>query len=522
MAAFYCRFMSPENKIVFNTAILYGRMLVTIGISLYATRLILNNLGANDYGLYNVVGGIVAMLSFLNAAMTISTQRYLSFNMGTGDRIKIKRVLGNSMLIHIVLGLLLVIIFESLGTYFIETKLNIEPERIYAAKMIFHFTVISGFVSIASVPYDAVVNAHENMVFVASVNILESVFKLAVAVLLTYVWQDKLVVYGLLTMAVTILVCTIKQVYCYKRYSECSVNILKVYDLNLIREMSSFAGWNLFGVICGLSRSQGIAVLLNLFFSTIVNAAYSIANQVNSQMSFLSMTMMKTVRPQMMKSEGAGDRQRMLRLSVFAGKFSFYLNAIVSIPMFIAMPQVLAFWLGQVPEYTVVFCRYMLILNLAQQFSMGIMAATQAVGNIKRYQLVVGSIQILTLPISYFALKAGYSAVSVMVSMVSLELVANYFRIYYFHAMTAFPVPVFLKEVVLTPLVPSTIVFLIAHGIYEYMELNSSIWHLAPFFAVIILLYLLFIYLIGISVQERRMIHSLTKTAFGKLIKVRD
>lgn len=514
--------MNAGNKIVLNTAILYGRMLVTIGISLYSTRLILSNLGASDYGLYNVVGGVIAMLSFLNAAMTTSTQRYLSFNMGVGDMVKIKRVLGNSILIHILLGLLLVVIFELLGSYFIETKLNIEPDRISAAKIIFHFTVISSFVSIISVPYDAVVNAHENMAFVALINILESVLKLVVAILLTYVLQDKLIVYGFLTMVSAVLIRIIKQVYCRRKYSECSVHIFKVYDWKLIKEMGSFASWNLFGVICGLSRSQGVAVVLNLFYSTVVNAAYSIANQVNNQMSFLSMTMMKTVRPQMMKSEGAGDRQRMLRLSVFAGKFSFYLNAIVSIPMFIAMPQVLNFWLGQVPEYTISFCRYMLVLNLTQQFSMGIMAATQAIGKIKRYQLVVGTVQILTVPISYFALKAGYSAESVMISTVSLEFVASYFRVYYFHVLTAFSVSQFLKEIVITPLIPSAILFLIARFTYEHIGLNSSIWHIAPFFIITILLYVMLIYLAGISIHERNMINNLVKMAFGKMVKVKN
>lgn len=514
--------MKPGNKIVFNTAILYGRMLITIGINLYATRLILGNLGASDYGLYNLVGGVVAMLSFLNAAMTTSTQRYLSFNMGSGNMEKVKRVLGNSMLIHTLLGFLLVAVFELVGIFFLETKLNIDPDRLSAARLIFHFTVIASFISIISVPYDAVINAHENMAFVALVNILESVFKLSIAVLLAFVLQDKLIVYGFLTMVSSILLRVIKQVYCRRRYQECSVRALQVYDWKLIMEMGSFAGWNLFGIICGLSRSQGVGVVLNLFYSTVMNAAYSIANQVNNQMSFLSMTMMKTVRPQMMKSEGSGNRQRMLRLSVFAGKFSFYLNAIVSIPMFITMPQVLEFWLGDVPPHTTAFCRYMLVLNLTQQFSMGIMAATQAIGNIKRYQFVVGTIQILTVPISYLALRAGYPPESVMVSTVALEFVASFFRIYFFHSLTAFSIPLFLKEIVLTPLIPSAVLFLAARLVYEQITLTSSIWHLVPFFAVTILFYVGLIYLAGIAPQERTLIHNLIKTVFGKMAKAKS
>ena len=509
--------MGSGKRIVVNTAILYGRMLITIGISLYATRLILNNLGASDYGLYSVVGGVIAMLSFFNAAMTTSTQRYLSYNMGTGDMATIKRVLGNSILIHAILGLLLVLIFEVLGIYFLETKLNIEPDRLSTAKMIFHFTVVSSFVSIVSVPYDAVVNAHENMAFVAVINILESVLRLTAAILLAFVLQDKLLVYGFLTMVSSILIRVIKQVYCRRKYQECSVRALHVYDRGLIKEMSSFAGWNLFGVICGLSRSQGVAVVLNLFYATVVNAAYAIATQVNNQMSFLSMTMMKTVRPQMMKSEGVGDRDRMLRLSVFAGKFSFYLNAIVSIPMFIAMPQVLDFWLGQVPEYTISFCRYMLVLNLTQQFSMGIMAATQAIGKIKIYQMVVGTVQILTVPLSYWALKKGYPVESVMIITLGLELVATCFRIHYFSIITRYPRFKFLKEVIFVPMFPAVLAFLCVGFYWENIDSGNGITNLIPFFVFSAVLYAGLIYVFGISSKEKAMVGTMLKTVTGKL-----
>ncbi|HWK98671.1 MAG TPA: MATE family efflux transporter [Parapedobacter sp.] len=514
--------MKPGNKIVFNTAILYGRMLITIGINLYATRLILGNLGASDYGLYSLVGGVVAMLSFLNAAMTTSTQRYLSYNMGSGNIDNIKRVLGNSMLIHTVLGLLLVVVFELVGLFFLETKLTIDPERLSAARLIFHFTVVASFISIISVPYDAVINAHENMTFVALINILESVLKLAIAVLLAFVLQDKLVVYGFLTMISSILLRVIKQVYCRKRYHECSVRPLRVYDRKLIGEMGAFAGWNLFGIICGLSRSQGVAIVLNLFYSTVMNAAYSIANQVNNQMSFLSMTMMKTVRPQMMKSEGAGDRRRMLRLSVFAGKFSFYLNSLISIPIFIAMPQILQFWLKAVPAHTVSFCRYMVVLTLVQQFSMGIMAATQATGRIKTYQLVVGTVQILTVPFSYWALKMGYPATSVMIIALGLEVVATCFRIYYFNVITHYPTFKFLKEVMLVPLFPAVLAFFCISFYWENINSGGSIMSLMSFFTFSAVLYSGLIYIVGTSSKEKEMVGAILKTLTGKLKALRN
>jgi len=514
--------MKAGNKIVYNTAILYGRMLVTIGISLYSTRLILANLGASDYGLFNVVAGVVSMLAFLNAAMATATQRYLSFHMGSGDMGKVRKIFGNSILIHFLLGLFLVLVFELIGTWFVENKLNISPDRLWTAKLLFQFTVISSFISIISVPYDAVVNAHENMTFVAVINILESVLRLGVGIILIFDWSDKLLIYGALTLSNAVLVRIIKRVYCRRKYEESKVSMRGELDRKMVRELLSFASWNLFGVICGLARSQGVAIVLNLFFGTVINAAYALANQVNNQMSFLSMTMMKTVRPQMMKSEGAGDRQRMLKLSIFAGKFSFYLNSLVSIPMFIAMPQVLQFWLENVPDYTIAFCRYIVVLNLIQQFSMGIMAATQAIGKIKTYQAVVGTVQILTVPFSYWALRMGYPAETVMMITVGLEFVASCFRIHYFKVLTCYPRFKFLKEVVFIPLIPAAIVFWCSEFYWKNIKSGSGIGDLLAFFTFSAIIYLGFIYIFGISTREKEMIRAMLKTLTGKFKVLRN
>lgn len=514
--------MSSGNKIVFNTAILYGRMLITIGISLYSTRLILANLGASDYGLFNVVAGVVSMLAFLNAAMAASTQRYLSFNMGSSDVNKVRKIFGNSILIHLLLGVFLVLIFELVGTWFIGNKLNISPDRLWTAKLLFQFTVISSFISIISVPYDGVINARENMAFVAVVNILESVLRLGIGIILVLDWSDKLLVYGILTLLSAVFIRLVKQIYCRRKYEETKASIRSEFDGKLVKELLSFASWSLFGVICGLARSQGVAIVLNMFFGTVINAAYSLANQVNNQMSFLSMTMMKTVRPQMMKSEGAGDRKRMLKLSIFAGKFSFYLNSLVSIPMLIAMPQILQFWLKEVPDNTASFCRYMVILNLVQQFSMGIMAATQAIGKIKTYQIVVGTVQILTIPVSYWALKTGYPAESVMTIALGLECVATCFRIYYFNVITHYPMLKFLKEVMFVPMLPAVLAFFCTSFYWKNIDSGNEISNLLPFFAFSGILYLGLIYVFGISSKEKEMVGTILKTVTGKLKTFRN
>lgn len=493
--------MRATNKIVFNTAILYTKMVVTVCISFYTTRVILNALGAGDFGIYNVVGGVIGMLGFMNAAMTASTQRHLSFEMGKKNISGIKKIFANSLVIHFALGLLLVLFFEVAGIYLLDQHLQIDPERLETAKMIFHFVVVSSFISIISVPYDAVVNAHENMVFVAITNILESVIRLAIAVYLTYSGFDKLLVYGFLVMISSILIRVIKRIYCLRSYKECHIKLRREYDFGAIRELTSFAGWNLFGSLCSIGRSQGISIVLNIFYGTVVNAAYGIANQVNGQLAFFSQTMMKTIRPQMMKSEGSGDRERMLKLSIVASKFSFYLFSFFLIPLFIEMPFVLKFWLKNVPENTVLFCRLIITLSLIMQLSMGIMSAIQSIGKVKIYQTIVGSIQLLTLPIGYIFLSFSYPVYSILVVALVLEVVATFFRVYYFNRITGFSIPVFIKEAVIVPILPFLLTVFFNFFIYEVLPYN--IFRLLLMLTASSLVYLILVYSIGVNKEER-------------------
>jgi len=235
-----------SQKIVFNTGITYGKAVFTSIISLYATRLVLQALGAEDFGLYNVVGGMIALLTFLNAAMTTATQRYLSFNLGKSDLDSVKRVFANSIVLHINIGHIVVILVEGFALYFIQNKLNVDPSRLETAKYILHFTVISTFITIISVPYDAVINAHENMSFLAVIGIFESILKLVVSVCLLYLSGDKLFIYGLLTMVSALIVRLIKRYYTLKSYEECKISLKEWYDPTEIRELTSFASWNVF------------------------------------------------------------------------------------------------------------------------------------------------------------------------------------------------------------------------------------------------------------------------------------
>lgn len=428
--------MQNTHRILFNTIITYAKSAITIVIALYSTRLILNTLGAADFGLFNVIGGLVGMLSFLNAAMATSTQRYISFNLGKNDITKVRSVFANSSILHYGIGILLAVTIELTGIYLINHQLEINPESLKTANLLFHFVVISTVISIISVPYDALINAHENMLFVAVVSIFETLLKLGIAISLSHTTWNKLVTFGFLTMLASIIIIAIKRVYSRNKYFETRVSLKKNFDINLIRELSSFAGWNLLGVLCYIGRNQGTAVILNLFFSTVVNASYGIANQVNGQLSFFSTTIMQAIQPQMVKSEGAGDRVKLIALAIFSSKISFFLLAFIAIPTYIELPFILKLWLTNIPEYTVIFCRSIIILTLILQLRTGITTATHAIGNIKKYQLLNSPIQLLSLPIGYMLFSYHYPPYSIILVSILTESIVLFLSINFFARLT--------------------------------------------------------------------------------------
>jgi O-antigen/teichoic acid export membrane protein len=429
-------------------------MLITIFISLYSTRLVLNALGAQDYGIFNLVGGVIAMLAFLNMAMTISTQRYMSFHLGSGDMEKLKAVFNSSILLHFIMGITLVALFELVGVYAFDHVLNMPADRIATAKTIFHFMVVSTFFTVASVPYDATLIARENMPLIAVLGVFEGLSKMAIAISLQYVSSDKLVVYGGLMAALTVLLLLIKRLYCSLKYEESKVKVRKYFDKNLLKEMFSYAGWNMFGAGSVVARNQAQAMILNVFFGAIINAAYGIANQVNAQLTYFSVTMLQSLNPQIIKSEGSGDRQRMLRLAMIASKFSFLLLSFFAIPVIIEAPFILKLWLKNVPDHTVILCRLIIVASLVNQLTQGLQVAIQSVGKIKVYQMVVSFLVIVNLPLSYLALKAGAPPQAVLIGAICTEIAAVTYRIFAAHRITGMSVSEYLSKVILRAIMP--------------------------------------------------------------------
>lgn len=498
--------MKSATKVTTNTAILYCRMLLTMGISLYSTRVVLGALGNVDYGIFNLIAGVIAMLSFLNAAMSTSTQRYLSFNQGKTDKNIQKKIFLNSLLLHFLIGVIIVIGLEAASLFLFTDFLNIPLERVPAAKVVFHFMTGTVFFTIISVPFSASLQAHENMILVAIVNIIEVLLKLFVAISLVQLTTDKLIIFSLLTAGISILSCLFYAFYCISKYDECKIKNIGTFDKNLIIELTSFAGWNLFGTLCSLGRSQGLAVLLNVFFGSAINASYAISNQVAGQLNNFSFTMLQALNPQIMKSEGSGDRQRMLRLSMIASKFSFFLLAIIAIPCIFEMNSILTLWLKNVPEYTVIFCSLILAGTLTNQLTIGLQSALQATGKIKQYQAVVGGILLSNLPIAYILLKLGLPSYSVLISFICVELIACICRLLFAKKIAGLDLIEYLNRVFLMELVPIFASVLTCYLLTTYVDVQFRFLLTGCFSALV---FLTAIYFFGLCPDEKELINGL-------------
>jgi len=501
-----------STRVAFNTMVLYAKMLITMGISLYSTRLVLHALGASDLGIFHLIAGVIAMLSFLKAAMTTSTQRFLSFHQGKKDIEMQHKVFTNSWVLHIGIGIFVVLLLLAVMPILFGGFLNIPADRVPTAKVIYYFMSVSVFFSIISAPFTASLNAHENMLWIAIVNIIESFLKLCIAFSLLYFIQtERLTIYGLLMAVLSFVTFLLYAVFCLRRYKECNINKYRI-EKSLIKELGGFAGWNLFGVLCSLGRTQGLAILLNIFFGTVVNTAYGIANQIAGQLNFFSATLLRALNPQIMKSEGMSDRHRMLRLSMIASKFGFFLMALFAIPCIFEMSEILRIWLGYVPENTVIFCTLVLIALLCNQLTIGLQSALQATGKIKIYQSVVGSILLFNLPIAYVLLRTGFPAYSVLISFISIELIACLLRLYFSNKFAGLFIREYVERVFLKEIIPTTMSVSTCWIITNYIEMEFRFIITCMFSAII---FTGFIYFTGLCANEKYLIHNL----LGKIIK---
>jgi O-antigen/teichoic acid export membrane protein len=492
-------------------------MIISVIIVFFSTRLVLGALGADDYGLYNLVAGIIAMLSFLKTAMAGSTQRYLSYYQGKSDLELQKKVFVNSIYLHIAIGAGLVIILEIIGFFLfdIEGLLKIDPNKIWEAKIIYHFMSATMFFTILSVPFSGTMNAHENLLGIAIIELVEVLLRLAIALSLFFlVKSGKLIFFGLLTASITIVTCIIFAIYCKIKYPECaSFSDKRVIQIPLLKELSSFAGWTLMGSFSGVAKSQGIAIILNHFMGTIANAAYGITNQVVGQLNYFTTTMFRAFNPQIMKTEGADQREKMVHLSMIGSKFGFFLLAFIAIPSLFEMSALLDVWLKDVPEHTVMFSTMVLIATMIAQLTAGMQSAIMASGRIKRYMILVSSTKLLTLPAAYLLMKAGYQVIWVFWGYIFFEAIAGIMILYLSKIEVNLNIKHFITRVLLKESIPvlSTVIFCYALTTLINFDLR---WLITIPSGMIF--FVIIAYLAGLCRDEKEIIDSIIKKILKK------
>ncbi|MGQ7867780.1 MATE family efflux transporter [Sunxiuqinia sp. sy24] len=507
--------MQAAKRVALNTGILYARMAITVFISLYATRLILAALGAEDYGIFNVVGGAIAMLTFLNGAMASATQRFMSYAQGEGDENKQKQIFNVSIILHLVIGFILVGVLEIVGYFLFSSVLVIEADRMDVAKLIYHFLVVSTFVTVISVPYDAVINAHENMLVVAIVGIVEAVLKLSIAIYVTYTGHDKLASYGLLMALLSIFVLLVLRIYCHKKYPEVIINIQKYFHKGLFREMTGFASWSLLISASGIITMQGMSIILNSFFGVIVNAAQGVANQISGQLMAFSNTMLKALNPVIVKSEGENNREQMLMGTITGSKISFFLLSFFAVPVVIEMPFILDLWLKDVPEFAIIFCRLNLIRLVINQFTVTFPTAIGAMGDLKQFSIWIALAYATLLPASYLAFKLGASPEIIYINLIVVTVGLSIIKVYFTHRLCGLSLKGFYRDVLLRSLATLLVTFLLA--CVPMLFLNSGFIRLIAVLSASSVAFLLMLFWVGLNKREEQLIIAISKVIFNKM-----
>lgn len=411
-----------------NTGILYVRMFVTMLITLYSSRIILKNLGASDYGIYNVVAGVVSMMGFINIVMCSTTNRYISIELGKGSLSNISKVFSASFFIHLGISILTLVLGETLGLYYIYFHLNVPVDKISDAVFVFQVSLFTTVLSILSVPYQAILTAYERFSFVALVNILTSVLTLLIAFLLDQDFFSKLKLYSFLISFVFSVTSLMYYFYVKKQYP--NISLIWVKDTVLYKEMAKFSAWIMFGAGASVGKVQVCALFINSFFGSVMNASFAIATQVNNQIVQFSQNINRATIPQITKNYASGDLQRMTDIVCYSSKYSFFMLYILGVPVLLNIDYILSIWLGSPPPSTALLCRLMIITALIESMTSGIPAAVHASGKIKKFQLSISIVLLLVLPVIYILFKMGYPLSSLNYAYIIVSIINVFIGLY--------------------------------------------------------------------------------------------
>lgn len=509
--------ISSDNKrISRNTIFLYARMLIVLLVTLYTSRVLLNILGVDDYGVYNVVAGFVSMFSFINASLNATIQRYYNFELGKNGELGVRNVYSNSVIIQTTLSIILIILAESFGTWFLYNRLNIPIERFDAAVLVFHCSVVSMGLVVLQVPFSAAIIAYEKLDYYAIVGIIDIVLKLLIIVLLQYINYDRLKIYAILYLVVSILVFICYYLYT-KRYLIQGVISIR-FDRILFRSMMSFSIWSLFGAFAQVIRNQGINMILNIFFGPVVNAARAVSFQIQGALSSFISNISMSVRPQLVTSYASGDTGRSWTLMVTISKLNYLLLLLLSLPVFLEINLILKVWLGQnIPEYTAVFTRLIIIVSLIDVFNGPVSMIMYASGKISLYNIATSLSGILVLPLAYFTLSLSNEPIYAYYSSIIVSVIVQSISVYVMHIKLDVSIRDYLKRIV----APCFFVTLISLPLPVFLH-NSIEAPLIRFFVVGLVSVIsvpLVTYLVGLNGSERDFVKSFVQNMFIKFHK---
>ncbi len=494
--------ISDNRRIARNTFFLYLRMLVLLVVGLYTSRITLASLGISDYGIYNVVGGIVSMFVFINYAMINSTQRYITYELGRGDSEKLSLIFSTSVNIHAIISIIVIILSETVGLWFLYNKMTIPPERIDAALYVFQFSVISCFFSIMSVPYNALIIAHEKMSAFAYISLMDAFLKLIIVFLLVSYDGDRLILFGVLVLLVSIIDVLIYIQYCLRTFCESKYRF--VVNNPLMIEMTKFASWNLMGNLSYVCYTQGLNLLLNVFFNPAVNAARGIAVQIQTVVSNFSYNIENAIKPQITKTYALQDMQRMHMLLFLSARISFFVLLLVSLPILLETNQILNLWLVEVPDHTINFIRLTILTLLSETLTNPLLTATQATGDIKKYQLSVSLLCFFILPVSYLALLIFPYPEIVFVVCLIFSFVIQFVKVWIVGRQINVSIRNYSYNVIIKCLAVLFLSFGFSYPIIKYMD--CSIWRLIIVVFSCCAQAVIFMWLIGISHNEKLII----------------
>lgn len=496
-----------NTSIAKNTILLYIRMLIIMVVNLYASRLVLKQLGVEDFGVYNVVAGFVTMFSLISNALSTGITRYVTYEIGTGNQNRLNQIFACSVSVQILLGFIIFLLIEIVGVWFLNNKMLIDESRIAAANWVLQLSAITFWINLISVPYNADIIAHEHMDVYAYITIAESLLKLLACFLLYVIPFDLLIAYSVLLTIIAIIIRFSYGIYCKKHFEECSAK-LKI-DKEIIKNLASFSGWNMIGASSAILRDYGVNVLLNLFFGPIVNAARGIAMQVSVAVQSFSSSFILAINPQITKNYASNNREKSFHLVFWGAKLAYFLLFIIALPFLFETKFILNLWLGEYPEITIVFVRLIILYVLSESISYTMVTLMLSTGNIKWYQIIVGGCQMLNFPISYILLHMGFGASSTFFVAIVIAICCLILRLYMLNRMIKFPIKSFCKDVILSltkVTIPSIFLCMCIS-----LSIEKNIVYSIINMLICVLLGGIFVFNLGFSSLERNQVLSLIK-----------